>query len=1098
MVKSYIQLLQTIELFCSAHMQIKRFASDFETELTNYLTQNEAYPVLTVSPASTIFQENVKTFTIIVKCFDVITKDRTNINTILSDTALILQDLEIWLREGQTTVDIIDISTLTPINNSQEDYLAGWQLTINVMVGNYTLCEIPFSGNPIVSSICNNVVYDTFLTCVTLPNCPVIQEIQDDIVALEARPDVYVTGGTFSSSASTIVFTNNTGGTFNVTGITVTGGTSGGGGGSPVFFDWRFDSITVSGDPGVGDFRFDATTGIGITRIYIDSINNEGDDMDFYFSKLIANEWNIFIQQKDDDTKRGQFLLTGTPINNTGWWSLPVQFISSNGNPPVNNKVCTFAFQKTSDAELPFVNTATTININGNQYDLSTNREWRVAQADTGALSYNGAVYNSPTTIDIGAADGYVIDNETNPLEPSYVRVIYTGQTNVTVPTLSSGTASYVLLKSDGTIHFQNTLPSSAERKGKIYLSKIGHPEGLITFVVDEVDFITSPLAQFRDVFQAITYINLGIQPYANTGLTFNTTGGSIIGDGINFVNDNTNPNTLTVTATSPTTFVYRNQTGGTETATTLLDPTQYDASGVTTTVPAGYTTIQYVYFAPGAGFAVQRGQFTYSSFTEAINSVGREAFVTFSNFVQNATLIGVIVMQQNGTDVTDTTKFRFLKSNKFGEIISTSSGAASGGGGSSTLQEAYNNSASPQIQTDAVNGALKIQGHSPSGSTTFEALNSIGDTVFAINEAGRFSGVSMVRTITTTNTRGIDMLMSNTGTTSNAIYVANRNDSINASAVRIDNFSGGTGLFITNTTASGKAMQVNGPTNKGLANIGGQNASIEITGGLSVPALAINSIHRGLYITMNSSAIEPAINIDSNLSSSSPLIFQNNLSSVGTNFAVDRLGSVTANTLSANTVISSFINKENGLNNEYLMASGDTKEYHFAQSVTYALSSTTAMQKLGDFGNSGLGSFLLKSGTTYSIKMNFAIQALGASNTTVNLGFLGSSSQSMRVVTVAAKVGTLGTANASNINGGISVGFGGALPLTPVGTAANIRVTVDGIIITGPANNPTRFIPAIALGSSAATPTVTYLDVEIREIMPTDNTSTEWFGNVE
>jgi hypothetical protein len=36
--------------------------------------------------------------------------------------------------------------------------------------------------------------------------------------------DVYVTGGTYSADVSTIIFTNNTGGTFNVTGITATGG----------------------------------------------------------------------------------------------------------------------------------------------------------------------------------------------------------------------------------------------------------------------------------------------------------------------------------------------------------------------------------------------------------------------------------------------------------------------------------------------------------------------------------------------------------------------------------------------------------------------------------------------------------------------------------------------------------------------------------------------------------------------------------------------------------------------------------------------------------------------------------------------------------
>jgi hypothetical protein len=67
--------------------------------------------------------------------------------------------------------------------------------------------------------------------------------------------DIFVTGGTFSPSSSTIIFVNNTGGTFNVTGITVS--TSG-----------AFTGGTVTGSTqftnGLSANTFSATTYLGL------------------------------------------------------------------------------------------------------------------------------------------------------------------------------------------------------------------------------------------------------------------------------------------------------------------------------------------------------------------------------------------------------------------------------------------------------------------------------------------------------------------------------------------------------------------------------------------------------------------------------------------------------------------------------------------------------------------------------------------------------------------------------------------------------------------------------------------------------------------
>jgi len=67
----------------------------------------------------------------------------------------------------------------------------------------------------------------------------------------------------------------------------------------------------------------------------------------------------------------------------------------------------------TSDL-LTYTPNTRTLNINGNSYDLSANREWRVAQGDTGALSYGGISVVFATTVNIGACKGYELSFPTH------------------------------------------------------------------------------------------------------------------------------------------------------------------------------------------------------------------------------------------------------------------------------------------------------------------------------------------------------------------------------------------------------------------------------------------------------------------------------------------------------------------------------------------------------------------------------------------------------------------------------------------------------------------------------------------------------------
>lgn len=188
---SYIRVLRAIESFASEHLQIKKFASDFPGQMPNFATSDEEYPILFVSPTSSIFDMNTTTFSIDVYCFDIIQKDRENINTILSDTHLILSDLNRWILDADPAgFDIIDSTpTLQPINNALLDYAAGWVMNLTIVTETYGVCEIPFNNPPAVVSEINNIIYSNYLTCESLADCgtftDAIDNLQDQINNIE-------------------------------------------------------------------------------------------------------------------------------------------------------------------------------------------------------------------------------------------------------------------------------------------------------------------------------------------------------------------------------------------------------------------------------------------------------------------------------------------------------------------------------------------------------------------------------------------------------------------------------------------------------------------------------------------------------------------------------------------------------------------------------------------------------------------------------------------------------------------------------------------------------------------------------------------------
>jgi hypothetical protein len=333
-------------------------------------------------------------------------------------------------------------------------------------------------------------------------------------------------------------------------------------------------------------------------------------------------------------------------------------------------------------------------------YNIST------VNSSTGVFEFSGLTTSSPTTFNVAPIKGWIVDDTTNPLSPQLYYISYSGGTH-TDTYVNTSVTTWIYLNSSGIISQLDRPLSEQERRENIFLGKISHPNKTsIDSVLSQPDYVLSPLSQLRDMFTPINLINGGIRASANgSNLSFNTSSGYLYGLGINFSDNTLNPNTIYISGTSPCTFQYRTQTGGTSTNVTSINPLNYDNNGIVTPVTGTKATNQRIYLLQNGDFRVQYGQVTYATLALAVAGLGTEQFVEFSNHTTNGILIGVLSILSTVTSLSDTSKALFFNVSKFGD----SSGAA-GGTPTTTLQQAYNNSVNPEIITNTMLNGVQFR----------------------------------------------------------------------------------------------------------------------------------------------------------------------------------------------------------------------------------------------------------------------------------------------------------------------------------------------------------------------------------------------------
>jgi hypothetical protein len=704
---------------------------------------------------------------------------------------------------GDVPVNPIFSSGLTILNNfkfsngtEQNGYVlysdgvgnAYWGVPPSGSGGTVSGDYLPLSGG----TVTGNTIFTSGLTATTI----------SATTYLNLPTDIRVTGGTYSNGTTT--FTNNTGGTFTVTGFTtpftggtVTGATNFTGGVSATTISATTylnlpsltgDYLPLSGGTVFGNTYF--TSGLSANTLYVSGLTQTSGITStggITFKQVtISSSYTATTSDYMIDVTGGTFsVVLPSSVGIKG----RLLVIKNNGGGAVTVQP---VLGQTIDGK-PYVILGETNTIqlasNGSEwialsYNIST------VNSSTGVFSFTGLSIASTTTFNVAPVKGWIVDDTTNPLSPQLYYVSYSGGAHTAIY-VNTSTETWVYLTSGGTVSQSNIELTEQQRRQNIFLGKLGHANKInIINAFSQPDFVLSPLSQLRDMFTPINLINGGIYASANgPNLNFNTSAGYLYGLGINFASSTLNPNSLYVTGTSPCTFQYRTQTGGTASNTTFIDPLNYDVGGVITPITGTKASNQRIYLVQNGIFRVQYAQETYNTLAAAIAGLATEQYNTFSNFTNNGILIGVLSVLTTATDLSDTSKARFFFASKFGETVGSAGGVAT-----TTLQQAYNNSSEPEITINSTLDGLSIKngtGNPDNTSQLLQGVNSSGVVTSFIRSDGLISGSSLSTPGVTASTNGL------TATTISATTYQNLPTDIRVTG---GTYSNGTATFTNNT----------------------------------------------------------------------------------------------------------------------------------------------------------------------------------------------------------------------------------------------------------------------------------------------------------
>jgi len=348
---------------------------------------------------------------------------------------------------------------------------------------------------------------------------------------------------------------------------------------------------------------------------------------------------------------------------------------------------------------------------------------------------------NTDTTkFDISDGNGIVIDQFTDPDNPTYTEVSWSGLTAIVPTFIATQDISHIGINSAGTVVQQIAGFTEEQHRSIIVLGRLVHADNVNVSSATDLSHVIN-LYLSEDLVSAIGNINAFGNNFnaASTNLTIRKEAGKSFSPSDNRVTNPLDPNNKTSGVLNPATFIYvHNDGSGGATSNpgeTNIDPGFFDdGSGTLQTVGNNQWTNKLIYFFPSSGNVIVRyGEELFNSLISAENAVSKITPADVEGLT-NEFVRTVLTVKGNETDLSSANT-AFANTGKFG----LDGGVIGGGGGAiQDLQDTYNNSVTPEIVTDATRGAVSFKrGTTLDTDDVFEVLNGADAQAFGVKGNG-------------------------------------------------------------------------------------------------------------------------------------------------------------------------------------------------------------------------------------------------------------------------------------------------------------------------------------------------------------------------
>lgn len=364
----------------------------------------------------------------------------------------------------------------------------------------------------------------------------------------------------------------------------------------------------------------------------------------------------------------------------------------------------------------------------------------------TGGEVQLGTLSGSPATttlFTVTAGAGVIVDNYTDPGNPTYISVSWSAFTDVVVTSLAVADKTFVGIDSAGALVQQTTKFTNEQYRDSIHLGRVGHSNRTnVTGVRSNPHAAFDVNVRLGDLAEAIGAFNVTGNIYGANGANLNLdkTAGESYHLGNNFQTTKKSPDITEDALGTALSFrySYRDGSGGyaLQGETTTVDSNFYDnAAGgsppVLTAMPTNQWQVQVIkHFPGGIGHHIEYGQTIYGTKAAAIAAIPDVNHVHNPAFSEGI-IRGYMVVAEGATDLSNLAEAEFLEAGRFG--ASGAAGSTGGGIFTSTFE-----SSALSITASSDHSAAHGLGVRPSGMQAFLRCNT-AEFGYAINDEVEF-----------------------------------------------------------------------------------------------------------------------------------------------------------------------------------------------------------------------------------------------------------------------------------------------------------------------------------------------------------------------